>query len=212
MRTNVFYQLINFLGIVTAIMPRPSNREKILTEGLRVVHERGFVGASVRDIAQAASVPLGSFTNHFPSKEAFGLEVLERYYEQDYEFTARSLHDQSLPVRERFEVYFDSVISYLSSNDMRGGCLVGNFCAEVADQSEVLRLRLAKIFQDIRDDIQSVLEEGVASGELRAGLNCKEAAGFIYSSLQGAILIAKVLRNPIPLENCRKQILQKILN
>ena len=58
-------------------MPKPSNREKILTEGMRVVHEHGFAGASVRDIVQAAGVPQGSFTNHFASKEAFGLEVIE---------------------------------------------------------------------------------------------------------------------------------------
>ena len=35
-------------------MPNPSTRDKILTEGLRVVHQRGFGGASVRDIVQAA--------------------------------------------------------------------------------------------------------------------------------------------------------------
>jgi len=45
-------------------MARPANREKILTAGLRVVHERGFGGASVRDIVQAAGVPQGSFTCH----------------------------------------------------------------------------------------------------------------------------------------------------
>ncbi len=115
-------------------------------------------------------------------------------------------------MRERFTAYFDHVIENLNSNEMRGGCLVGNFCAEVADQSEVLRLRLAKIFQDIRDDIRTVLEEGVASGELRADLECVEAAGFIYASLQGAILIAKVLRVPAPVEYCRNQIIQNILN
>ena len=59
-------------------MPRPSNREKILSEGLRVVHERGYAGASVRDIVHAAGVPQGSFTNHFATKEAFGLEILDR--------------------------------------------------------------------------------------------------------------------------------------
>ena len=55
-------------------MSKSSNREKILTEGLRVVHERGYTGASVRDIVEAAGVPQGSFTNHFISKEAFCLE------------------------------------------------------------------------------------------------------------------------------------------
>ncbi|MDE2238858.1 MAG: TetR/AcrR family transcriptional regulator, partial [Rhodospirillales bacterium] len=151
-------------------MPRPSNREKILDEGLRVVHERGFMGASVRDIAQAANVPLGSFTNHFLSKEAFGLEILERYFEHLRQFNAEILHDSSRPVRERFRAYFDKEIAELSCNEMRGGCLVGNFCAEVADQSEVLRQRLAKIFEAMRDEYTVVIQEGVASGELSAEL------------------------------------------
>jgi TetR/AcrR family transcriptional regulator, transcriptional repressor for nem operon len=192
-------------------MSRPSNREKILNEGLRVVHERGFAGASVRDIAQAANVPLGSFTNHFPSKEAFGLEVLDRYFDQLRGFNEQILHDTSKTVRARFRAYFDLMIAELGCNEMRGGCLVGNFCAEVADQSEVLRQRLAKIFEDMRADYMAVLQEGVISGELRADLDCKLTAGFIYSSLQGAILISKVMRSSAPLENCREQILQNIL-
>jgi AcrR family transcriptional regulator len=60
-------------------MARPSHREKLLHVGMQVVHARGFAGASVRDIVQAAGVPQGSFTNHFASKEAFGLEVIDLF-------------------------------------------------------------------------------------------------------------------------------------
>lgn len=192
-------------------MPRPSNREKILNEGLRVIHERGFTAASVRDIAQAASVPLGSFTNHFPSKEAFGLEVLELYFEQIQGLMFQTLHKEGLSARGRFDAYFDGVITYLSCTEMRMGCLIGNFAAEVSDYSEVLRLRLAKIIQDIRADIQSVLEEGVASGEFRADLDCVDTAGFLYASLQGSFLIAKVQRVPDAVESCRRHIMKMIL-
>jgi hypothetical protein len=38
---------------------------------------QGYRGARVRDIVSAASVPQGSFTNHFTSIEAFAQEVLE---------------------------------------------------------------------------------------------------------------------------------------
>jgi AcrR family transcriptional regulator len=62
-------------------MPKLSNRQKILKEGLRLVHERGFAGAAVRDIVKGAGVSQGSFTDHFDSKEAFGLEVLDIYFE-----------------------------------------------------------------------------------------------------------------------------------
>jgi TetR/AcrR family transcriptional repressor of nem operon len=54
-------------------MPKPSHREKLLEAGFEVVLERGYCGASVRDIVQAAGAPQGSFTNHFTSKEAFCL-------------------------------------------------------------------------------------------------------------------------------------------
>ncbi len=60
-------------------MNKLNNRERLLIEGGRVVHRHGLSATSVRDIATAAGVPLGSFSNHFPSKGAFGLEVLERY-------------------------------------------------------------------------------------------------------------------------------------
>ena len=79
------------------IMAKPSNREKILTQGLRVVHERGFAGASVRDIVQAAGVPQGSFTNHFASKEAFGLEVIELYLAAGREVMRDTLLNDALP-------------------------------------------------------------------------------------------------------------------
>jgi TetR/AcrR family transcriptional regulator, transcriptional repressor for nem operon len=49
-------------------MARHSHREKILTEGLRVVRARGGGNTSARDIVEAEGVPQGSFTKHFDSK------------------------------------------------------------------------------------------------------------------------------------------------
>lgn len=52
-------------------MSQHSLREDILNAGLKVMFRSGYHGASVRDICAAAGAPLGSFTNHFRSKEAF---------------------------------------------------------------------------------------------------------------------------------------------
>src|SRR6266481_10171603 len=89
-------------------MPRPSNREKILTEGLRVVHRHGFAGASVRDIVHAAGVPQGSFTNHFASKEAFGLEILDLYLANGRQVMCETLRNDSLPPLARLRAYIDA--------------------------------------------------------------------------------------------------------
>jgi len=60
-------------------MSKPNVREQILTTGLALLHGRGFNATSVQDITEAAGVPKGSFYNHFASKEALGLEVVQRY-------------------------------------------------------------------------------------------------------------------------------------
>src|ERR1700740_2049284 len=95
-------------------MPKPSNREKILTEGLRVVHERGFAGASVRDIVEAAGVPQGSFTNHFASQEALCLEVLYLYFNDARAMIHRTLRNDLLPPLKRLHAYVDAQIKYLN--------------------------------------------------------------------------------------------------
>src|SRR3954471_12687187 len=108
-------------------MTKPSNRERILAAGLRVVHAHGYAGASVRDIVQAAGVPQGSFTNHFRSKEAFGLEVLERYFALVRDNIDRTLRNDSMPPLRRLTAWVDRQVLYLEQVGMRTGCLLGNF-------------------------------------------------------------------------------------
>src|SRR5260370_739409 len=94
-------------------MPKPSHREKLLIAGLRTVHERGFGGSSVRDIVEAAGVPQGSFTNHFASKEAFGLEILELYHAVTNEGVAAPLRNDALPPLKRLRRWIDHQLEYL---------------------------------------------------------------------------------------------------
>src|SRR5260370_25513166 len=102
-------------------MPRPSLREKILTEGFNVVLEQGYCGASVRDIVRAAGVPQGSFTNHFRSKEAFCLEVLERYFTLVRENIVKTLRNDSTAPLRRLREWVDLQIRYLEQAGMRNG-------------------------------------------------------------------------------------------
>lgn len=192
-------------------MSKPSNREKILTEGLRVVHERGFGGASVRDIVQAAGVPQGSFTNHFASKEAFGLEIIELYFARSCEVIGATLRNDSLPPLERLEAYIDAAKARLSKDNMRNGCLFGNFTAEASDHSEVIRRRLIEIFADVQEAVAYCLRAAVKAGELPPDFDCHEVAGFVVSSMQGANLVAKAQRSTVPVERFKKILFEMVL-
>lgn len=192
-------------------MSKPSNREKILTEGLRVVHERGFAGASVRDIVQAAGVPQGSFTNHFASKEAFGLEVIDLYFANSRAIMRETLLNDALPPLQRLAAYLDAGKNRLNRQGMRTGCLFGNFTAEASEHSEAIRHRLVEVFAEVQHCIADCLRAAVQAGELPQGFDCDEVAGFIVASLQGANLLAKAQRSPAPVERLKRMLFETIL-
>ena len=192
-------------------MSKISNRDKILTEGLRVVHERGFANASVRDIVQAAGVPQGSFTNHFASKEAFGLEILALYLANSRRTMAETLCNESLSPLQRLRAYVEAYKNRAGRDGVWRGCLYGNFTAESCEHSEPIRLKLLDIYAEVQATIAACLRAAVAAGEVRADLDCEQVAGFILSSVQGAILLSKADRSPAPLERFEQILFSSIL-
>lgn len=191
-------------------MPKPSHKDTLITEGMRVIHEYGFNGASVRDIVKAAGVPHGSFTNHFTSKEAFGLEVIERYVEHARCDLLDTLLNDDLTPLFRLSQYFDVHTELISQNDARNGCLLGNFAAD-SSGTESIRLRLNAIFAEIEKSVVYCLQAAVTAGELRADTNCEQIASFIVSSMQGAFLLAKAQRDPAPVVNLKEVLFSKVL-
>ena len=60
----------------------PERRERILATALDVIAEAGVAGASLRAIAAAADVPLGSLTYHFGTQAELLVAALTRYVDE----------------------------------------------------------------------------------------------------------------------------------
>jgi TetR/AcrR family transcriptional regulator, transcriptional repressor for nem operon len=185
-------------------MPKPSNRDRILEAGLKVMFHKGYVGAGVRDIVAEAPAPQGSFTNHFRSKEEFAREVLDLYFGHTKRAVAEALEDRSLSPRERLRRYLDIITDRLASAEFARGCLIGDFSLEAAPQSEMLRTRLAEIFAEWRSLFAACIAEGQAAGEIAGTFAPEDLAEFLLSSWEGAVLRMKVERNAEPLERFKR--------
>ena len=192
-------------------MPKASHREKLLEAGFEVVLERGYCGASVRDIVQAAGAPLGSFTNHFASKDAFCLELLNRYFAMVEENIRLTLRNDAAKPLARLEEWLDILIRFLKKAGMRNGCLIGNFSAEAGEHSELIRHRLGEVTREIHRSVTYCLLAAVKAGELHSSADCDELAQFLYASLQGAILQSKVEHSTVPLERFKKTLFALVL-
>jgi len=181
-----------------------NQQEALLDAGVRVVHARGLAATGVRDIAIAARVPQGSFTNHFRSKEDFAREVLDLYFDHTKRAVVEALEDRSLNPRKRLGRYLDIITGRLAGGGFGRGCLIGDFSLEAAPQSEMLRTRLVEIFAEWRSPFAACIAEGQATGEIAATFAPEDLADFLLSSWEGAILRMKVERNAEPLERFKR--------
>jgi TetR/AcrR family transcriptional repressor of nem operon len=192
-------------------MSRVSNREKILSEGLKVVHAHGFANASVRDIVAAAGVPQGSFTNHFDSKEAFGLEILDRYYAGMCEGFHETLRNETLTPLNRMRAWIDRNARRAEATGFRSGCMIGNFSAEAGSHSDAMRERLGEIIAEIHAVVAACLKAAVKAGELPKNFDCAGTAEFIFTGQQGAALMGKAQGSSAPMERFKKTLFAKVL-
>jgi TetR/AcrR family transcriptional repressor of nem operon len=192
-------------------MAKPSHRDVILSKGMEVMHRQGYNGTSVRDVVRAAGVPQGSFTNHFVSKEAFGLEVLDLYYTRSGKMMCETLGNEALSPLGRIRAYVEAYRILFRQHGCQHGCLCGNFAAEASDQSEPLRKRMAEIFDDIRRRIVACLKAAVKAGEVSRPMKYDEVANFIIGGLQGALLLGKSCRSLLPLEQFERILFAQVL-
>lgn len=64
----------------TASTAEPGTRERLLATGLDLAQRDGLKAVSVRAVAAAAGVNLGSFVYHFGTRDAFVYELVDRWY------------------------------------------------------------------------------------------------------------------------------------
>ena len=170
----------------------------------------GYNGASVRDICAAAGAPLGSFTNHFSSKEAFAQEVLDRYFANTKNLVSQALNNKSLTSRQRLKRYLDIISNTLEGAKWNRGCLIGDLSLEASLQSKLLRKRLEEIFCEWRTPFAQCIAEAQAGGEVDSKFEPIDLAEFLLASWEGAIMRMKVERGPAALDRFKNIVFETV--
>jgi TetR/AcrR family transcriptional repressor of nem operon len=196
---------------VTGVRPRGKHRDHLLDVGLRLFRERGFAATGVAEIAQAAGVPKGSFYNYFPSKEAFALEVLERYREAACQRVRASLSTPALSPLERVRRAFSDQEIDLAAEHWSGSCLAGRLAQELAGEHPCFREPLDRTFVCIATELAGVLREAQAAGELDPGEDVEGLAGFLVTAWQGTLMRAKSVGGDEPIRRFHELALGRLL-
>ena len=190
-------------------MKQSGAREHLIGVGLKLLHARGFHACGVQDIVAAAEVPKGTFYTHFDSKERFGADVLGRYWEQRASRAQTILSDESRPPLERLKAYFASKAQVTGPFDK--GCMIGNFSAEMAAESRLMRDRLGAVLAAWTQMLATCIREARSAGELTTGQDPETIAAFLIDAFEGAVLRTKVDRDDTALKRFERIVFSVIL-
>jgi AcrR family transcriptional regulator len=138
-------------------------REQIMRAARTLLIERGYRGLTMREIAEAVNVSKAALYYYFKDKEQLLAAILDAYLD-DMEALLAPLEAADLPVRQKVSIMVEQILSQPAENR----AIIRLSSQEMAQLSPPARQAFDQAYhRKFLLKIQSILEAGMRSGELR---------------------------------------------
>ncbi|GAB4192435.1 MAG: TetR/AcrR family transcriptional regulator [Roseiflexaceae bacterium] len=174
-------------------------RERIVAQAAVVFNVHGYAGTAIGDIMRATGLEKGGIYRHFDSKEQLALAAFDHAVglvrQRFAEALAGKTHaaDQLLAFVEVFR-------GYTQHPPLTGGCPVLNTAIESDDTNPQLRERACAVVEEWRCFLRTTVSAGIARSEIQRGVDPEGLALVLIGTMEGAVMLAKLLDSPAPLE------------
>ncbi len=177
-------------------------REAILQAAYERVRLNGFQATGLSDILSATGLTKGAFYHHFPSKLVLGYALVEGpvrgYLESQW---LLPLEGEDDPIEALARIIRDRLADGMPET-VHLGCPLTNLMAEMPAVDEGFRERLEELYRLWRKGLARALRHGQQRGTVKSGVDTDEAAAFVISGLQGAMIHTKTARNIQAFRDC----------
>ena len=184
-------------------------RERILARSAQLFNRQGYFGASLADIMRETGLEKGGIYNHFSSKEQLALEAFDYAYGLVQQRIRQALAGK-LNAIERLQAIVSVFQGIAEDPPVAGGCPILNTAIEADDANEVLRDRARAAMDDWRSTIQRIVNKGIERQEIRPGINVDEVATIFITTLEGAIMLSNLYKDPIHMNRAADHIVRYI--
>jgi TetR/AcrR family transcriptional regulator, transcriptional repressor for nem operon len=167
-------------------------RERIVAEAANLFNQRGFEGSAMSDLMAATGLEKGGIYRHFSSKEELAAEAFDYAWKSAFETRIHDLEQvpNSIEKLKRF------IVNFINGRPaVPGGCPVLNTAVEADDGNLLLRDRVRAAWREWRDYLAEIVAAGLKRKEIRPEVDAKQVATLLISSLEGALMIARLERN-----------------
>lgn len=166
-------------------MPHSETADKILDVAEKAARLGGYHAFSFRDIAAEIGIKSASVHYHFPTKEALGAALAQRYTERFLE----GLGDPTAaPPSDRLNDYTNAYAKALKTDGLM--CLCGMFGAEVQKLPEEVARQTREFFLRNLRWLEAVfMSTGIDDA------SAQQSATRMIATLEGALILARTLED-----------------
>jgi TetR/AcrR family transcriptional regulator, transcriptional repressor for nem operon len=179
------------------------DRDQALRKAMELFWSRGYEAASIEDLVKHMGINRQSLYDTFGHKHALYLKALDRYREVEGRRMFELL-EQPGSVKKNLRQLFEGVVEGWLCGGQQRGCFVGNAMSELAGRCKETAARTCSNMVAAEEAFYRALQRGKREGELTGVRDLRAVARFLYSSLQGLVLIAKATQDRKTLQDVVK--------
>ena len=135
----------------------------IRAEGARLIHEHGYAGMSLRDLADRVGIKASSLYNHIDSKQQLLFLLIEHHMRLALQGVDAALAEAGGDAEARLRLFVDFHIGFHTGRPVEAAiCLSELRCLEGENRRAIVALRDA-----YEARLSRIIEDGVAAGAFR---------------------------------------------
>jgi TetR/AcrR family transcriptional repressor of nem operon len=163
---------------------------QILDKAIDLFWKQGYEGTSIEDLVGCMGLGRGSLYDTFGDKHTLYLAALSRYL-ATYEGQFAALQQQTGPLSETLERFFQAHIEELLSDPGCRGCFLVNATIEMAPHDELVNQLIQSALQRIEEAFYRLLIQAQVAGDLSWTHDPHQLAHFLVGTLFSIRVLAR---------------------
>ncbi|MEM1051751.1 MAG: TetR/AcrR family transcriptional regulator [Pseudomonadota bacterium] len=172
--------------------PRTFDYEVALTEALTVFWEKGYDGASIRDLTQAMGITGPSLYAAFGDKRELYLKAIDRYTDAENCEPIIKFETEE-DIEQAVKQFFEAIIGYATEHESGArGCFLASSASTNIGQVEGVRERVQQSIVDTEKRLTARFDRAIKEGKLPADFPSRARARMMFDLRQGYIFRGRV--------------------
>lgn len=189
------YFFVSLLRKGRGMSKAENTRKYIIEKSAPVFNIKGYSGTTLSDIVKATGLTKGAIYGNFENKDQVAIEVYKYNIIGVENILVQAMQDKKT-ASDKLIAFTDYYRNNWKTVFTRGGCPIQNASVEADDNAPFLKKYVQRSIKGWVKGISDIIELGQKEGTFKKKINAQEAAYSIVITLEGGLMLGKILNDP----------------